>query len=199
MGILKNVWWPDRLSRWIGVELEDVPPFQIRLARASDGRTICTGLRIGEREEHDPEGPIAEREIQARTLRQIPLGQVVDELTSDEYRAGLDEHTLGYGRELLERFVPERQVTRRRIGPRGWPMEHWQRVAELYREALARRPRNPHRYIAEHFPTTEQTSRRWVLKCRDLGLIGGAQAGKAGEAPEDRDHLAEGGSHGRSH
>ena len=193
-------------GRWITLELETVPfPVQMRLAKASDGRVVCTGLKLGVFSEYQerwaaehPDGDVAEAwggggverewEITARSLREIRLPEVIEYVLAQGdpqadvrgvLRAMLGKDT------LIDGLVPE-TVARKRPGPRGHPMEHWQTVAATYREALERRPSNPHKYIAEQLFTTEQASRRWVSKCRDLGLLGPAQLGKAGELPAEK-------------
>ncbi len=162
---------------------------------------VCTGLRLGVLEgdyftrvdEEELTAPWGggglsrEWEITARSLRLISLPAILDYLLSLEdppeplrsiFREAL-------GRESLVEDLAPQTVLKKRPGPQGHPREHWERVAAVYREGLLRRPSNPHKYVAERLYTTEQTSRRWVSKCRDLGLLGARQLGKAGEAPAD--------------
>lgn len=69
--------------------------------------------------------------------------------------------------------------------PRGYriPREHFEHVAEVYREALQRNPRHPYSYVTTALQTTTPTARRWVQRARDMGLLGEARRGRPGEHP----------------
>jgi hypothetical protein len=56
-------------------------------------------------------------------------------------------------------------------GPKGWPDEHYQKVAVHYREALLHHPRSPMKWAAETWPTSDASMRRWVKRARVLGYL----------------------------
>lgn len=195
-------------GRWLTVELDGVAyPVQIRVGKSEDGRLICTGLKLGtldggnevvvadqegrELPIHEAWGTTADREweVTARSLRGVHLPEILELVAMVDTVQSPDSQALFFratGRaKVTEGFIPPFEGQRTPRGPRGYTREHWETVAATYREALLKRPRNPHAYIAKHLYTSEPTARRWVMKCRDLGLLGEAQAGKAGELPAD--------------
>jgi hypothetical protein len=67
--------------------------------------------------------------------------------------------------------------------PRPQPQsdEDWQRVAELYRRAVAGGV-PPSQAIAAEFGLTSATARKWVQRSRERGFLGPAVGRRAGEA-----------------
>jgi hypothetical protein len=76
------------------------------------------------------------------------------------------------------------RVKRRGGRPPKYDLEHWQAVAQIYRDASAQSNRKPTRSVARHFKVTESAAAKWVAKCRDLGLLPKTTRGKvrAGDA-----------------
>jgi hypothetical protein len=167
------------LVRWPGSPF----PVLMRLGLSSEGRVVCSGLVLGGGQPNEPKVGLqrgrAGLEVSASSLRQIPLGALLEALS----------------RRQSENFhlarLPEFQRPTR-LGPRGIPTEKLAEVAELYRRGLAERPSAPVRWMAEQIlgptgkPTPEVTVRRWLQRCRDLGLLGPSIPGKAGEQPTTR-------------
>jgi hypothetical protein len=56
-------------------------------------------------------------------------------------------------------------------GSRGYDMEHWQRVAELWRQAQLVAPRTPVMWIAREVGRSEATVGRWLRTLRKKGLL----------------------------
>ena len=166
---------------WIPVLGEGMPGFlvEIRVARGPDGRLICTGLRAGGH-------PDAPQEVTARGLRQIPLARILTALAgeslSEEGRKWMAQQL---GEELAHVTAPRFEPTRTPRGKRI-PDEWFATVADVYREALIVNPRNPYKHIIAELVTSEPTARRWVRRARDLGLLGEAAHGRAGEHGKPR-------------
>jgi|GEM_PF-6094449 len=169
--------------RWVGVGLDVVPyPVEIRVNRTEDGRLACTGLQLGARLDIDP--PQVETEITARSLRDLPISQILGAIARQLPAQPMAAEALGVNGVI--QGPPLRRATRPRPGPRGWPREHFEEVARVYREGLAREPRAPVKYVRETMFTTEPTARRWIQRARDMGLLGKATPGKAGERPSEK-------------
>ncbi len=132
----------------------------VRLGKVPEGRLVCTGLLIG--------AVGSEREITARSLRRIPLAQLLTFLA----------RISGGGAPGTLRLRPFT-----RPGPTGLPREHFEDVAKGYREALINAPRAPIKFLAKLWGRPEVSVRRWVQRCRDMGLLGPSAPGKAGEVP----------------
>lgn len=189
-------------------------PMEVRLKRSSDGRLVCTGLKIGQLGQR--EVPVSrlfgEAEITTRQLAAIPLGQILRGL-AEQFAAIATVLTSPFSRQLAwgpdepgTPFTPrlqQHQVPRRRPGRRGHAPEFWERLAEVYRAALLANPQHPHEYIATHFEypagrrwwpgadvddkgrlDAEGSSRKLVARARKRGHIGRAMHGKAGERPD---------------
>lgn len=172
--ILYGVAVPDSLTGgyWVSVEpLTDEGrrdlPYALRLLLAQRGdRTVCIRLEIDA-----PDG------IEAATAKRIRIAHFVN-------MAAL--HVVvstSASRTPMPPVEPMR-------GRKGYPPEHWQRVADLYREAMTAQPRAPIPYIAKRLPMRvggelvdphPATVARWVAKARSLGLLGDATPGKPGE------------------
>jgi hypothetical protein len=143
-------------------------PFPVSLVpgRAPDGRLACKLLLVG--------GNVTE--VTATSLRALPLGEIVDELSRQ------------YAPSAREGLAPL-WFRPTRLGPHGIPRERLAQVAQLYRRALDEQRGAPVRWLCEHItgpngkPTPEPTVRRWLQRCRDLGLLGPSIPGKAGEQP----------------
>src|SRR5207245_2803072 len=71
-------------------------------------------------------------------------------------------------------------------GPKGHPRAFFEELARLYRRALEEAPSTPVKWLALEVKTPESTVRRWLQRCRDMGLLGPSMPGKSGEAPAPR-------------
>jgi hypothetical protein len=170
-----------RSGDWYRVHWPDAPfPVVMRLGRSADGRVVCSGLLLGGAGPGNAKAGVQRGrrgvEISASSLRQIPLGLLMDELSHKQF---LQERLPGFQRPT-------------RLGPRGIPAEKLTEVADLYRRALEERPSAPVQWMTEQIPgptgkpTPAVTIRRWLQRCRDLGLLGPSIPGKAGEQPTPR-------------
>lgn len=146
-------------------------PALLRLGRTGDGRMACTGVAfVGEGEE-----------LTARMVREMPLGELVSVAAGQQSGEG----AVGdFMRSVIAELAGE-APTRTRPGPRGYPPEHYQLVADAYRAALRDSPRSPVQSLAAHLHVSEPTVRRWVQKARDRRLLGPSMPGRAGEQPID--------------
>ncbi len=147
---------------------------QITVGVADDGRLVCTGLRTP---------PGSTHEVTARSLRQLPLSQILAALV--KYRSSSEGQRMMAERFGLWTAVEAAPAYERPHLPRGYriPREHFEHVAEVYREALQRNPRHPYSYVTAALQTTTPTARRWVQRARDMGLLGEARRGRPGEHP----------------
>jgi hypothetical protein len=164
-------------NRWVevtGLEALGVPyPVRIRVDKADDGRLICIGLRVAAGVEADETAP--DQEVTARSLRAIPLSRVLVELAAKwDSVPGL--------RALLADWGTFRPYQRPpvRPGPKGYPEEHYRRIAEQYRRALLEHPRGTFLALAAELHASEATVRRWVQRAQDKGYLGESTPGKAG-------------------
>ena len=131
----------------------------MRLGRSPEKRLICTGLVLG---------AFAETEITARGLRALPLTQFLTMATYWE----------------LGSLAPKFDGPLPRPGPKGYSVDHFEKVAREYRRSLETAPRAPTRDLARRLHCSEPTARRWVQRCRDMGILGRAVPGKAGEVSD---------------
>jgi hypothetical protein len=151
----------------------------MRIAKAPDGRLICTGLVLG---------AFDDDEITARTYRRLPLIEFLTEA------ARWSERQPDLARQVFGGELPRRGGARVRPGPKGHDDKHFKLVAGLYRRALLSRPRAPVQMLLELINEgrepggewSEATVRRWLQRARDKGFLREAQAGKAGEVPETK-------------
>lgn len=168
-----------RESRWWPVHAEPEYPFtlDVRVGPLDDGRLACTGLRLNYRGD-------SATEITARSLREVHLPEIlraaVDRLS--EADPSLAKAFLGY------ELSPATRKTKPRLrpGPPGYDRQFFADVADLYRESLRLNPAHPYDHFRRAWggvPINISTARRWVQRARDMGLLGNAPAGKAGEVP----------------
>ncbi len=181
-------------DRWIAVvpplragsKTERLVPYrvQIRVEVDRERRLVCSGLRVS--------GGPAGVELTTRGLREIRLNEILAELAA---ALGRDSEWLSDQKPEPERLRRELNITRvlgapmpptleaRPVGRRGHPPAFYQEVAEVYRTSGGRKPV---KRIAERFTVEDATARRWVRRARELGFLGKAIPGKAGEADEAR-------------
>lgn len=146
-------------------------PVHLRTSRSEDGRLICTALVITP----------GEQEITARSLREIPLSQLLSRRGGRS--ANSESLGLSFAAAFMEALSPEFEGALARPGPQGHPREHFEGVAAAYREALIQSPRAPVQWLldTETLHGSEATVRRWIRRARDMGLLGEAVPGRAGE------------------
>ncbi len=81
----------------------------------------------------------------------------------------------------LEDAVKQTNVLREQgQGRRGLDDSFYRLIAEQYRE-VSRRSDHPTHSIALHHDVARSTASNWIAKCRELGYLGPASVGKAGE------------------
>lgn len=141
----------------------------VRLTKAPDGRLGCSTIVLD---------GFPDVELTSRLLRSIALGEVVTEA------AGAGEGGGEIIRWLAQSGAAEAPA-RTRPGPSGYSSEHYELVAEKYRQALEVAPRAPIPWLKGELHASEPTIRRWVQRARDRGLLGPSIPGKAGEAPTE--------------
>jgi len=182
-------------------------PIAVKLGKSDDGRLVCIGMKLGlealtEWEAQSvlrpPSSPV---QITSRTLREIPMGEILDDLAAWRTQPFLVED--GFV-EVLDAAVVESPAPRVQPGRPGHPLAFYEGIRDLYREALQASPGHIARYIVEHAKdvdgrpiydvktetadfrnvhqaTREAAARRWVTKARNKGLLGPARHGAAGE------------------
>jgi hypothetical protein len=163
-------WW--RLVGKPGLPFD----IKIRVGRMPDGRLACTGLRLGD-EEGEPKPEITVRALRALNLPDI-LKATADAIFASD--PAFSQALLGY--RLGDATAPK--IIRSRPRPQKYDRAHFERIADLYREALLRDPGSPYAYLMQHEDKSLSTVRRWVQRARDKGLLGEAIPGKAGELPK---------------
>jgi hypothetical protein len=110
--------------------------------------------------------------VSSDTLRRLPLRQL-REVVSKARAAGLRA-----GGETLLNLLEERTPGQR------WPREHYERVAEVYREAVAS-GLPPLPVIGERWHVSRAMASKYVRRARELGLLGWpAGPGVAGTTEE---------------
>lgn len=115
-----------------------------------NGRLVVTGLLID---------PRANREVSGRFLRDLRLSSFLDaaaQFSSAFWPVG-----------AVNRSVP----LRARPGAKGWPREHYERVAETYSRARRSGDRAPVRRVMKEMHCSEATAHRWLQRCRELGVL----------------------------
>jgi hypothetical protein len=188
-------------SQWVGVETGGAAGnVLVRLGTSPEGRLVATGLIVG---------PTDSGELTARSLRAIPLAQIItvlagliaqyqddpEDIPGVVWEASPDEVSRGARRKSYRSFealisdlvlarADRYEGPRARPGPKGHPPEHYERVAAAYREALIASPRAPMKALAKQLHASDATVRRWVQRARDKGLLGPSMPGKAGEEPQ---------------
>ena len=183
-GGLATMWDVLSADHWLRVEYSDdlgrrrVAFMRFGRTTETEGRTVCTGLLLG--------GELS-IEVTARDLRRIPVAALLS-------IARLDPAASAWwvGQNLASSDGVSVNVNR--PGPKGHPRDHFEAVAIAYRQALGLPA--PVKQLAKQFltpegrPTPEATVRRWLQRCRDMGLLRPARPGKAGESEGGGDGTA---------
>lgn len=179
--------WPDPLSG----------PVYLTFHWAEiDGIPECVGLDV--RLFHEKKGalytaPGAEPQaITATLFRQIPVASLIEERAKflklmSAYSAaggkGSNPKARSAAKSMAEAF--DKRATRHAGSRRYWTRERLETVAEVYRDALARKDA-PTRAVAEAIPVSHSMAAKLVRRCRDEGLLGQTGQGKAGGAKPQR-------------
>jgi hypothetical protein len=172
--------WLVEANRWWTVVARPGLPFDVRLrvGKAPDGRLVCTGLKVNSGGQGEDDTP--ETEITVRSLREIRLPEILKTLVEGWF----ENPTFAEAAGIHVPGVAERdRKTQAQPGRPGYDRAHFEHVAALYREALLRAPDNPYDYMMKAEYKSLPTIRRWVQRARDMGLLGKAIPGKAGEKP----------------
>jgi hypothetical protein len=110
--------------------------------------------------------------LRPTSLRGLPLGRLIE--------GAIDAAA------MFDRSKRRKPITRVR-GRRGYPREHFERIADEYRAATEVSPR-PVKVLADRYEVPVPTMRTWLVKARrEYGLLGPAIPGKAGEQPSNRE------------
>ena len=134
-----------------------------------DGRMECVGVDV----QAVPEGM---RAVTAVALHSIPLGRLIEKRRPKLGDVAIVVEPGGIvwtGQEVTV------SVTRRGGRPPKYGPEHWQKVADVYREAFAGGRLTPTRAVARRFKVSDSAAAKWVAKCRQLGLLPPTTRGKA--------------------
>lgn len=154
---------------WIDVEgvtavirgVETPLPILARLGMSSEQRLVCTGLVIG-----DPDGEV---ELTARSIRDVPVTEILKQVT-----AGVDRGSMFFGTLKRAAGMMGDSVVAPITGSARLEPSHYAEVLAKYREAVAARPRAPYKYIEENglLYGSDSTLRRWVREAKRLEATG---------------------------
>lgn len=142
---------------WLPIRMEGQPEMAATVEVNDSGRPTVSRLFVGAL------GPTT---ITARTLRDIRIGEIIDQAV----RAGAVSIPTA---EVTDYTAPKGRP------PREYPDEHYRWIAAQYRRALVMSPRSPTKRLREMIPDrSDATIRRWVQRARDKGYLGQAVPGK---------------------
>lgn len=151
--------------RWVGVTGFGLPyPVQIRVGLWEDGTPACTGLKLGV--QYDDE-LLEDWRITARSLRQIPLEQILVEYAA-KYREMIEVTPEWFPPELRRAHMAPFVAPKPRPGIKGHPDDFYADVARRYIEARKVYPQGTYRELTREFNEEsgerrgEGTVRRWV-------------------------------------
>lgn len=155
-------------------------PVYATFGESETGKLVVTGLLLGA----EPGDTVP---ITAQALRRIPVAELTDSFTRTARRLAESGDPLAAA--LAEQMrAPGYRGPRAHPGRRGLGDEYYRHVAELYREAVRRDPREPTKTLAGWLARRERreipmsTVRRWLQEARRRGFLGDSLTGKAGEA-----------------
>jgi len=132
------------------------PPVAVQFGLAPNGRLICTGLLVG----WLAVPPSKRVEVTARAVHEIRLGEILaNKGTSGE------SPVPGW----LLQTVP--MVRPPHPGRAGYPDEHFENVARLYKRALVVAPRAPMKWLSEQLHASSATADRWRKGAEDRGFL----------------------------
>lgn len=135
-------------NEWHEVFLDNLPyPIYCKLGRTSKGAVVCTGFHI----------EAENSEVTAHHFRLIPLGQLITTIAGHAARLGIEP-------------VRKGETVKAKTGPKGQPREFYLDVARLYRKLAAAGERYPAKVIAKEMYASVSTVRRWLERCKAMGL-----------------------------
>lgn len=134
-----------------------------------EGRWECVEVNVKMVSEHL-------RPITTSVLRSLPIAGLIEKHRpgSVESLTTADMDGTIYTTEHDYRSKPKPQGGR----PPEYGPEHWEKVAQVYREAFAKN-RTPTRAVARRFKVTPSAAAKWVAQCRERGLLPRTTRGKA--------------------
>jgi len=137
-----------------------------------EGRLDCVRFSVAS---------VSERAITATDLRQIPLGQLVQQWRADYLklmRVAVDADKTGTVRKTLSRRVTaaERSKPRKRGGRR--PEHDYQQIASVYQAAWVRGDL-PTKAVQDHFKLSPSAAAKAVHRARQQGLLPRTERGVA--------------------
>lgn len=144
----RTSWWRERASQgwtaWTGVlpaRAWEHPIVLTRVERDADGSLQVTGLHV-----EMPHGrPLAVRDLRSLRLADLAARSAAPALVEPDGPVEQGPYSI-------------------RPGRRGYPPEHWWRVAVAYRAAQRHAPRGPVKWLAEHWdpPVSTASVHRWL-------------------------------------
>jgi hypothetical protein len=153
-----------------------------------EGRVECVGLDVRafvERASRRTKPPGADdaEPLTATFLRSLPVASLIAEAIHDsaDVRRWVASGAAPGATTQAEREAGRQAATlERQPGRRTqWTPERLAEVAAVYREALAVKGR-PTQAVAERFSLSASMAAKLVRRCREQGLLGPTQQGKAG-------------------
>ena len=87
---------------------------------------------------------------------------------------------------MLERARAYAADQRQGRGRKGYPVEHFQEVADVYRNAH-KSGSAPTKAVAEHFKIGDSAAAKQVARARELGFLGATRRGVAGEHRDEEE------------
>jgi hypothetical protein len=129
---------------------------------------------------------IAAGDEEARALRSTWL-RISDKPATDEEMAGLvpfervaqQHRAIEARRKELEAARPKSKPGRRPL----YTPAHFAKVARVYSDAYA--IGKPTQAVKDYFHVEHSTAAKWVARCREMGLLGKTEKGKAGGLPPE--------------
>ncbi len=165
----------DRHGHWLTAVLPAFPyPVAFRVARAVDGRLVCTGMVFGGNPNPDAEPA----EVTATHLRQVSPSSLLAAVgRGDRYLSRLAELP-GWAAPVTEALGPlgrPRRIRKRalRAGMSGPKTRDLEDLAAEYRAALAdpATARKPVAAVAARLNISRHTAQRWRAKAVAAGLL----------------------------
>ena len=179
---------PPEERPWIEVWWEGAPgKVEVRLAAVAGGGEIaCRGLRLGAHDDDDEPG----FSLSARNLREIPLNDILigalrlsaaqgmlgfapadpEEVSAAQRAFGDLRRPVRMSEALLGRDPRPYRAPRLRPGRKGWPREHFERIAQEYNQIAAHNPPDPMAELARRQDKPLATVRRWVQRAQEMGI-----------------------------
>jgi hypothetical protein len=152
----------------VGWEDDPNMPYDLELVidLDEDGRPECIELRCIRKEGGPP--------ITGQGLRELPISSLVRRLTAlnaYKYTVATSPKKRGRVRTLKPGSAADAKHVYTELGRRWITREHLEEVARLYEEALELGNPAPTRSVAESMHAARSTAAKWVMRCRDEGLL----------------------------